>query len=138
MTTVLVQILDRIDVILKANVPTGTTVYRDRADAESREEAPSINVVTRDDRTDSFSAEMDKHTVLIELRIYVRSEPVTPAAEAIHAAFHPALMSDAPLKALADSCRLEGSAFDPQEADITALIKAASYRLTYLIPKNTL
>lgn len=138
MATVLAQILDRIDAVLKASVPPGTTVYRDRSDAESREEAPSVNVITRDDRAESFSAEMDKHIVLIELRIYVRSEPVTPAAEIVHAAFHAALVTDSVLKTLTDSRRLEGGAFDPQEADVTALIKSVSYRFTYLIPQTTL
>lgn len=138
MATILSQILDRIDVILKAHVPTGTKVYRDRAEAESREEAPSINVVTRDDRTESYSSEMDYHTVLIELRIYVRSEPVTPAAEAIHEAIHRPLVDDDVLKTLTESRRLEGAAFDPQEADVTALLKSATYRFTYLIQQNTL
>lgn len=138
MTTVLTQILDRIDAVLRANVPAGCHVYRDRTDAESREEAPSVNVVSRDDRVDSYSGDMDRHTVLVELRIYVRAEPTTPAAELIHAAFHTALVGDAVLKTLADSCRLEGGSFDPQEADINAVIKPAAYRFTYLIAQSSL
>ena len=43
MTTTVTQILDRLDAILKAHVPGGTNVYRDRADADSRSETPNIN-----------------------------------------------------------------------------------------------
>jgi hypothetical protein len=138
MATVLAQILDRVDAILKAQVPAGTNVFRDRADAQSLAEAPSINVVPRDGQTEPFSAEMDLHQIHIELRIYVRAEPGTPSAEAIHEAVHRPMVTDQQLADLCESRRLTESSFDLTEADTTSLIKAVRYRLTYLIPSTSL
>jgi hypothetical protein len=138
MSTVLAQILDRVDVVLKANVPNGTGVYRDRADAESLREVPCVNALVKDDSIVSFAAELDVHQVQLELRIAVRAEPGTPAAETVHASFHPALVADSVLASLCESRRIEGGSFDLQEADTTSLIKVARYRFTYSIPHNTL
>ncbi len=138
MSTVLFQLLERVDGLLKANVPVGCQVFRERAEAESRSEAPCINVVPRDVSMESFSREMDLHQVVLEVRIQVRADPPTPSAEVIHAAVHGPLVSDAVLLALVDSVRLESSSFSEAEADATALDKTNRYRIKYLIPQNTL
>lgn len=138
MATTLQQVLDRLDVILQANVPTGTSVFRDRVDAESRVEAPSVNVLALEGAVEPFSAEADRHEVTVELSFYVRQEPGAPAAEALHQAVHGAIVSDAALAALCESRRLVEYAFDRAEADVTAMHKTTRYRFTYLIPQNTL
>jgi hypothetical protein len=138
MATVLSQILDRWDVLLKANVPVGCSVFRERTEAESRAEAPSVNVKPMEAAIESFSREMDVHQVTLEVRIYVRAEPPTPSAEVVHASFHGAVMDDATLQTLVESTRIEASSFNEVEADVTALDKTSRYRVTYLIPKNTL
>lgn len=138
MATVLSQVLDRLDVLLKANVPVGCNVFRERTEAESRAEAPCVNVSPREIAIESFSREMDKHQVSIELRIHVRADPPTPSAEVIHASFHGVLIDDAALQVLVESVRLEASSLTEVEADATALDKTSRYRFTYLIPKNTL
>lgn len=132
MTTVLSQLTDRVQAVVQAAVPTGTGVFVDRADAESRAEAPAINIVTHSDTTTPYSDNTDRHEVVLELRLYVRAEPGTPAAEALHAAINPALMADAQLLALVDGWRCLGGAFDLQEADITAQTKVVQYRAVYL------
>jgi hypothetical protein len=138
MATVLSQVLDRLDVLLKANVPAGCSVFRERTEAESRSEAPCVNVTPREIPIESFSREMDKHQASIELRIHVRADPPTPSVEVIHASFHGALIDDAALQALVESVRIEAASFSETEADATALDKTSRYRFTYLIPKNTL
>nr|WP_316642880.1 hypothetical protein [uncultured Roseateles sp.] len=138
MTTKLTQILDRIDVVLKAALAGVCLVFRDRADAQSLEEAPCINVVARDGTTTQFSAEFDQDEQQIELRVYVREEPGTPEAERIHQLAHQALVADAPLKVLLDSLRRTDHTFDPEPADTTSLIKVQRYRALYLTPVNTL
>jgi hypothetical protein len=138
MATVLAQVLDRLDVLLKANVPVGCNVFRERTEAESRSEAPCVNATPREIAIESFSREMDKHQVSIELRIHVRADPPTPAAEVIHASFHGALIDDSTLQALVESIRIEAASLSEVEADATALDKNSRYRFTYLIPKNTL
>jgi hypothetical protein len=138
MTTVLQQVLDRLDVVLKASALSGTQVFRGRADAESLAEAPSMNVLTQEDQVESFSAEMDRHTVLVELRIYVRGEPGDVLAEAQHAAVHGPIVTDATLAALCESRRLAEYAFERAEADQTSTHKSVRYRFTYLIPQTTL
>lgn len=138
MSTVLTQVLDRLDVLLKATVPGGVQVFRDRAEAESRAEAPCIEVQARESQVEAFSAEMDKHVLAVDLRIHVRAEPATPAAEAIHQAVHGPIVTDATLAALCESRRLEDNTFTLAEADVTALDKLVRYRFTYLIPQSTL
>jgi len=138
MATVLSQVLDRLDALLKANVPMGCSVFRERTEAESRSETPCVNVSPREIAIESFSSLMDKHTLQIELRIHVRSDPPTPSAELIHASFHGVLMGDAALQALVDSVRIEAASFTEVEADATALDKTSRYRFSYLISKNTL
>lgn len=138
MATVLSQVLDRLDVLLKANVPAGCSVFRERTEAESRAEAPCVNVTPREDSVESFSREMDKHQVSIELRIHVRADPPTPDVETIHASFHGVLSDDPALQLLVESIRLEDSSFTEVEADATALDKTSRYRFTYMISKNSL
>ena len=138
MSTTLTQILDQLDVILKANVPTGTKVFRDRADAESRSEVPSINVTARDDNVTPYSAEMDRHEAMVELHISVRADPPTPVAEIQHAAVHTAIVTDPVLLGLCQSVRQLTATFNPAEADLTSLVKTVQYRCTYLIPQTTL
>ena len=138
MPSILQQVLDRLDVVLKANVPGGTNVWRDRADAQSLAEAPGINVLAREGGVEPFSAEMDKHDVMVELRLYVRQEPGVPAAEALHLAVHGPIVRDATLATLCESRRLVDYSFDRAEADTTATHKVARYRFTCLIPSTTL
>lgn len=138
MATTLQQVLDRLDVLLKATVPVGTNVWRDRTDAESLAEAPSINVLAREGAVEPFSAEMDKHEVMVELRFYLRQEPGVPAAEALHLAVHAAVVRDATLATLCDSRRLVDYTFDRADADTTVTHKTARYRFVYLIPQTTL
>lgn len=138
MATTLRQITDRVDAILRVNVPGGTSVWRDRADAISREEAPGINQQWREAPVEAFSDDMDLHVLDIDLRIHVRAEPATPPAEDLHESVHGPITSDAQLKALAVSVRLTEQLIDPNDADETSAIKTARYRFKYLIPKTTL
>ena len=138
MSTTLAQVLDRRDVLLKASVPAGCGVFRERAEAESRNEAPCVNVTPRELAVESFSAEVDKHVQAIELRIYVRADPPTPSAEVIHLAVHAAMAADSQLRGLVDSIRIEGASFNEAEADATSLDKLCRYRFTYNVSSNTL
>ena len=138
MTSTLTQVLDRLDVVLKANVPAGCQVFRDRADSPSRAETPCINVLSRGAQVESFAQDWDKHTLSVELVISVRAEPGTPAVEAVHAAVHAPIVKDATLLGLCDSVRLEDDNPASAEADVTALDKTVRYRFTYLINQSTL
>ena len=133
------QVLDRLDQVLRANVPGGTKVFRDRVDAESLADAPCANVLAHGDAIDPFAREMDRHEAEIEIRFYVRNDAApTLAAEVLHAAVHAAIVNDAQLAALCESRRLLQASFERHEADQTALIKGARYRFTYLIPQDSL
>ena len=138
MATTLTQILDQLDVVLKANVPGGTKVFRDRAEAESRAEVPCINATARDDAVTPYSAEMDRHEAMVELHIAVRADPPTPAAELQHAAVHTAVVTDPVLLGLCESVRHLAATYNAAEADLTSLVKTVQYRFTYLIPQTTL
>lgn len=137
MATVLEQVLNRLDVILKANVPAGCSVFRDRTDAQSLAEAPSVNVLAQEGAAEPMS-EMDRHEVFIDLVIYTRGDQGAMACEAVHRAVHGPVVTDAALAALAESRRLVDHSFDRQEADGTSTHKRVRYRFTYLIPFNTL
>jgi hypothetical protein len=138
MTTVATQVLDRLDAILLANVPGGTKVFRDREDAESRGESPCINVLATDDNVEPFSSEMDRHELLVDVKLNVRGAIPTPLAEAQHLAVHAPIVNDATLKDLCVSARNLGGRYERAEADATSLIKTVQYRFIYLIPKDTL
>ena len=138
MATTLQQVLERLDLVLKASVPAGTGVWRDRTDAQSLAEAPSINVLAREASVEPYSGEMDRHDVLVDLRIYVRADIGTPPAEVLHLAVHAAIVRDPQLAALCESRRLVEYSFDRAEADTSVTHKTARYRFTYLIPQSTL
>ena len=138
MATTLTQILDRLDAILKTNVPAGATVERDRNAAVSRAEAPLVNVRARNDETESYSGEMDRHLAIVDLEFYVRDDVGVPAVELLHAALHTAIVTDAALLSICLSVRLMPATFTPAEADGDSLLKTAPYRFTYLIPQTTL
>jgi hypothetical protein len=138
MSTVIAQILDQLDVVLKANVPAGTQVYRDRVDAESRAEEPCVNVLVRDDESEPESDDFDLHQATIEIRIDVRDDVPTPVAETIHGAVHGPIVTDAVLRGLAPGIRIVASSYEREEADLTSLIKVCSYRFKYLINQSTL
>ena len=138
MTTTVTQILNQIDVILKAHVPGGTNVYRDRADADSRSETPNINVLALEDTIEPFSAEMDRHELMVDLRINVRDPVPTPLAELQHAAVHTFIVTDATLQNLCVSIRQLAVGWERAEADQTSLIKTVKYRFIYLINETTL
>lgn len=138
MSSVLHQVLERLDAVLQAHVLPGTKVFLERADAESRAEAPSVNVLAQEGEVLSFSDEMDEHQVNVELKFYVRGDPGAVLAEQAHNAVHGPVVSDAQLAALCESRRLQGYAFDRSEGDETITHKSARYRFTYLIPKQAL
>lgn len=138
MSTIITQVLDRLDAVLLANVPAGTQVFRDRDDAQSRQETPCINVLVRDDAATPYSDDFDRHEVTVELRINVRAAVPTPVAELQHAAVHTAIVTDATLKTLCVSVRHLAASFEREEADLTSLIKSVQYRFIWLIPMTTL
>ena len=138
MTTIVTQILDRLDVVLKAHVPGGTNVYRDRADADSRSETPCINVLAIEAAIEPFSAEFDRHELTVDLRINVRDPVPTLLAEVQHAAVHGFIVTDATLKTLCVSIRQLAAAYERAEADLTSLIKTVKYRFIYMIDQTTL
>lgn len=138
MATVLVRILDRLDEVVRAAVPAGTTVWRDRADALSLDEAPAVNVLARDGSIEAHADDWDRHEDYVEIRIQVRAEVGMPAADAIHEAIHAAMQQDGPLALLAEGRRLTDYSVDRAEADTTRLVKAARYRFTYTVPRHQL
>lgn len=139
MIATVTQILDRLDAVLKAAAPAGVQVFRERADAQSRDEAPCINALARDDAIAPFSGEFDRHEISVDLRINVRADVPTPLADAVHQAVHAAIVRDPALLNLCVSVRLFGSAsYDREEADLTSLTKVAPYRFVYLVPFDNL
>lgn len=138
MTSTITQILDRLDAVLQANAPVGTQVFRERTDAQSRQETPCINALVRDDVSTPFSAEMDRHEISVELRINVRADTPTPLAELVHQAVHLSIVRDPTLNALCLGVRQLGGSYEREEADLSSLIKAVRYRFIYLAPFDTI
>lgn len=138
MATTLSLFLQRLHAVLQAAVPPGTRVYRGRADAESRAEAPSVNVRIGTHPVEPVSDDMDVHTVSLELQLAVRSADALLASEALHEAVHGAVMTDPELRALVASIRLTDSDGEPEQADETSLVTTARYRLVYMQPKTLL
>jgi len=137
MSTTQQRLLDRIDLVAKASVPTGVTVNRERADAQSREEAPAVNVQPEDGNAEAWE-EMDLREFIVLVDIYVRAEPGAMACDDIHGPLHTALMLDAELQSLAVSRRLVAWEFEHEAADVTSTHKRCRYAFRDLYPKQTL
>ncbi len=136
--TVLAQILARWDQVLKAALAGSATVDRDRADAVCLEEAPFVNVLVQEVPSTRFSDTTDRDEAHIDLRIYVRDDDPTMAAEAIHQIAHKALMADVQQPQPVAALRRISASFELQAADTTSLIKTVRYRAQYLTPATTL
>lgn len=136
--TALAQILDRVDLVLKAALAGQGTVWRERSDAYCIEEAPGVNALPRDIATTPQSAEFDVDELQLDLRFFSRGEPPSPQVEVLHQLAHNALFADAQLLGLVDSIRRVETSFDHQAADTTSLIKSVRYRLLYLTPTKSL
>jgi len=138
MATTLQTILDRLDAILQANVPAGCQVFRDRADPESRAEAPAVNVLAEQAEVQPASDDVDEHQLTVDLVIYVRTDPGAMAADDVHGAVHGAIVGDATLATVCESRRLVAYQFEREQADGTSTKKRATYRFKFRIPSTTL
>ena len=81
---------------------------------------------------------MDRHELMVDLRINVRDPVPTPLAELQHVAVHAPIVTDATLKTLCVSIRQLSVAWERAEADQTSLIKTVKYRFIYMIDETTL
>lgn len=137
-TSLLAQILQRVAAVLAASAPVGTKLFTDRTEPQSREEAPSINLLARAVGRQPHGADWSEREAEIELVFGIRADACTAEAEALHLAVHAPLLADAELLALVDSIQLADETFDREEADSTSLLKKALYRVRYSAPNNTL
>lgn len=139
MSTQLSQILDRLDAVLLANASCPTSnLWRDRLDAQIRDEAPGINVLAHMVSREPLGFGVDKCEAEIELRISVRAADCTAQAESLHLSVHGPLMRDTPMKQLADTINLASEEFERHEADETSLIKGVRYRFTFSANRSEL
>lgn len=136
MSTTYAQILDRVHTVVTAAVYP-TPVYRERADAISRDECPAINLLPSDFVSEA-KQDLDIHTEHLDLRIHVRADVGSVLAEQLHQLAHAAMAHDDVLRGLVCRLRLSTGAYDQASADMTSTVKRCRYQVVYDVPADTL
>lgn len=134
------QILNRIHTVtLPGTVQVGTRIFRSRAQALSRAEAPAIVISPGNDdpsnapRTIGASLGKLDQTLAVLIEIYVRGDIPDQIADPIGVDVHHRMMSDRTLNGLAKDVQPDGWRPQYEAADLTA----GWFGLQYLIKYRT-
>jgi hypothetical protein len=121
------QILNRIaTVTLQGTVQVGSRIYRSRAQAYSRSEAPAITVSPGEDnpvnapRTTGASLGRLDQALPVLIEVYVRGDVPDQLADPIGVDIHARMMADRTLGGLAHDVQPDGWRPEYDQADATA------------------
>lgn len=121
------QILDHIaTVVLPGTVQVGTRIYRSRAQAYSRSEAPAITVSPGEDnpvnapRTTGASLGRLDQALPVLIEVYVRGDVPDQLADPIGVDIHARMMADRSLGGLAHDVQPDGWRPEYEQADASA------------------
>ena len=121
------QILERIKtVVLPGTVQVGTRIYRSRAQAYSKSEAPAISISPGEDnpanapRTIGASLGRLDQVLPVLIEIYVRGDVPDQLADPIGVDVHARMMADRTLGGLAHDVQPDGWRPEYEPADATA------------------
>jgi hypothetical protein len=121
------QILNHIHTVtLPGTVQVGTRIYRSRAQAYSRSEAPAITVSPGEDnpinapRTTGASLGKLDNVLPVLIEIYVRGDVPDQLADPIGVDAHARMMADRTLGGLAQDVQPDGFRPEYEQADATA------------------
>lgn len=117
------QIAARVAAALTGTTAAGALVYRDRADAFTREESPAILVELVDEDTQAFGGgrasigDVDRDELNVAVIVVVRNASWQTVADGVRVQAHALLAADAPLRALVAQWRRSRCEWKPASAD---------------------
>lgn len=128
----------RVAAVLTGATAAGANVYRDRAEAMTREESPAILIELIDEDSSplgggrqAFAGEQDTDVLRLAVIVCVRSASWQTVADGVRVAAHALLMGDATLRGLVASLRRDRCEWKAASADLpfgyAAQIYAAKY-----------
>ena len=127
------QILVRFQAVLSGATPAGSNVLRAREISITRAMAPAITVLyggSADVQRMGFG--VDRHTITVQVVIFVRGDPWDQLADAIDEPAHRALMADPVLRAMGVELRRQPDQPEAEEADRTAGTLTVPYHVIYV------
>lgn len=134
------QICARIAAVLSGTTAAGARVFRDREDAFSREESPSILVECIDEDTESLGggsgpfiplAVTDRDTLRVAVTIVVRGASWQQVADGVRIQAHALLVADAALLGLTGGIRRDRCEWRAASTDLPFGYAAQIYAFRY-------
>lgn len=141
------QICARIAELLAGTTPAGNRVYRDRQDAFTREESPSIVIEAVDEDTELLGggggpfmplAQTESDLLRVAVIAVVRTSGWQQTADAVRVAAHALMVADAPLRALVAGMRRDRCEWRPASTDLPFGYCAQIYAIKYLTRAHAL
>ncbi len=141
------QICARIAELLTGATAAGARVYRDREDAFTREESPSIVIEAVDEDTDLLGggsgpfmplAQMESDLLRVAVITVVRSSGWQQTADAVRVAAHALIVADAQLRTIVAGMRRDRCEWRPASTDLPFGYCAQIYAIKYLTRAHAL
>lgn len=138
MSTIRENILARLKSTTLVAIPGVTKVYRSRADKFGLSDAPALNVLADNEQPSENTIGKVDADLHVEVQVYHRGTEPDRLADPVVAAVHAAMMADTTLGGLAFDVTEDGTSWDFDEADGTALIVRMRYIVRYRHNRNSL
>jgi hypothetical protein len=141
------QICERIGQVLAGATAAGSRVYRDRQDAFTREESPSIVIEAVDEDTELLGggsgpfmplAQTESDLLRVAVITVVRGSNWQQTADAVRVDAHALIVADAPLRALVAGMRRDRCEWRPASTDLPFGYCAQIYAIKYLTRAHAL
>lgn len=133
------QIMQRLKTTtLAGTAGVGARIYRSRADKFMPEEAPALNLLADHEEPNENTIGKVDAKLHIEVQVYHRGNEADRLADPVVEDVHAKLMADTLLGGLAVDVTEDGTSWDFDEADKTALLVRMRYIVWYRHDRNTL
>lgn len=132
------QILAFFASTLAGTVQVGSRIYRSRAEAFARDEAPAIVIEPAADRAQTYSTCKLDWTLDVLVVVYVRGAIPDQLADPIAVDVHGKLMADRSLGGLAVDIVPTTVDYQRDKADLTSLWMVTTYQVRYRTPDSDL
>lgn len=132
------QILAHIASTLAGTVQVDNRIYRSRAEAFARDEAPAIVIEPANDRAQTYSTCKLDWTLDVLVVVYVRGAIPDQLADPIVVDVHSQLMADRTLGGLAIDIVPTTVDYQRDKADLTSLWQVNTYQVRYRSADNNL
>ncbi len=134
--SILEEMLEKASAVITA--AASVPVYRSRAAAVALPEGTVIIIFPEEEDSSYFANTPVKREVIVVIRIVARGDVPDQVADPVRVAMHAALMADPTLGGLCLRIVEQGTKWEIEEADMTAVNVESRYKFIYLTPTNSL